>query len=189
MKTIRQSANELVKFLWSREYEFEPVLMGQDEETTNFKKWKVEYVSIEKGTMKILADFCSNTIFDFANLSPYCMKKGDKFNILSRLWHDEYHYNLDLDFSLESELKVQWGQFRELKSAGVSNEALILFALDMVGQSEYYGFYKKFLDNQKSMVQKWYEVYLIVYSNEIPKNWEEFCNRIADLVKFVGVEK
>ncbi len=188
MRSIRLATNEIMKFLWNRDYEFFMVPMGQDEETTNFPKWKKEYIDLDCNQMKILADFCSDTIFDLGNFKKYGLNKGDHFNLMSRLWHDEYHYNLDLDFSLDSELKVQWGQFKELKGAGVSNEALILFTLDMVGQSEYYGFFKKFLNNQKSMVKKWYEIYSIVYGDEIPRHWNDFTSRIASLVKFVGEE-
>ena len=122
------------------------------ETTTNsFKEFKKEVA--RDGCITVSLEGNEGTIY------------GDSLiNVLARVWHDKVHLENNLDFSLDSEIKVA-----KIQASNVLNyltpicgtiramNASRLIMLDIVAQGEYYQNTGCFLLNQKAYIKhKWY---------------------------------
>jgi len=171
---MKKVVKELKNFLLNREYAF--TIHLEDTPCDNYVKWKDSWVDPVKGTMKIYTGGSNHTIYDEDSM-------GATLNILARAWHDEYHYIADLDFSYEGEMRVQELQWNELKRAKLSEEAQLLFLLDMVGQTTFYQKSKKNLYKQNYIVNMWYSMYLNKYDATVSSlPFETIKQRIKDIV-------
>jgi len=171
---MKQAIADLKWFLINRKYAF--IVHLEDKPCDNYAIWVDKWVDNTNKTMKIFTGGSNHTIYDEDSM-------GATLNILARAWHDEYHYLADLDFSYRSEMKVQELQWHELKRANLTDEAELLFLIDMVGQTTYYQKTDKFLNRQRYTVDLWFSEYKSKYGTNLKGlNFEIIRQRIKDIV-------
>jgi hypothetical protein len=171
---MKQAVKNLKWFLLNRDYVF--TIHLEDKPCDNYAIWTTKWVDRVNNIMKIFIGGSNHTIYDEDSM-------GATLNILARAWHDEYHYLADLDFSYRGEMKVQELQWYELKRARVTEEAQLLFLIDMVGQTTYYQKTDKFLDRQCYTVDLWFSEYKSKYGISLQGlNFETIRQRIKDIV-------
>ncbi len=124
----------------------------EDHTTNSFVQFKKEIK--ETGYLTISKEGCNKSIFDDA-----------RYNILFRYWHDVIHYETNLNFSLDHEIKVCNIQIKEISkfldingySACMIEDIKEIIYHEIISQGLFYKSNNNFIDNQKKFI---YDLFL-----------------------------
>lgn len=107
---------------------------------TALAKWGEENL-LHQDSLPVYDGGCENSVYD----TPY-------LNHCFRAWHDSLHLELDLDFSLKSELKIALAHRDEIRDLGLSTRDQDIVVADVAAQALYYDRFGVFVEDQQRFV-------------------------------------